>query len=283
MNFSSDIYEIQTILKMNTDFDKHLLPLLKFGHFLFGSNQKVKSLSLEKYNGTHATYTHFVNSEDKLTKDYIMMGVNALEKKNFDIYEDLYKIFDKDEQKMTSFIFFHEVGHKIGHTLNQQKENEKKIVYIFEKDKNMKLSEKDKEIISTQYSETFADSFAIQAMIKKYPDLDFEKTKSLISGMRMTGQSPTHMTSPGLTELKKLNSDASIEEIINNANNSSLITTQFYSNVEFTTEEYKNENVEKRAAKTNLVPLDTNQVRKNIVAAKEKFIEKFHKSDKPLI
>lgn len=270
MNFPQEVSDIEIILKTNTDLDKKLLPLMKFGHWLMNSNQEIKTLSQEKYEGINSVYSNFTHN-GRVINEHIMLGVNGLENKDIGIYKNLYKIFDADEQKLTSFVFFHELGHKVAHTLGHEKETVKKIIDIFEKEKNMKLTDEDKKIISTQYGESFGDSFALQMMMMKYPDLDFEKTKNLISGMRLDKGSSTHLTSPGLIDSKQLNPNANLEDIIDVAKKSSLVTTQFYSQIDFTKKGYNTENTDKRKIEISLTPLDNKAVMNNIIKSRITF------------
>lgn len=271
MNFPQEVSDVEIIFKTNTNLDKHLLPLMKFGHWLFETSQERRLLVQEKYEGVSSVYSHFSDPNGKPVNDYIMLGVNGLDNKDLGVYKILYKIFDNDEKKLTSFIFFHEIGHKVGQSLNNENKKVQKIIDIFEKEKKLKLTPEDKQVISTQYSESFGDSFALQMMMKKYPEINFEKTKTLIAGMRLTSGSPTHLTSPGIVVSKQLSSDSGLEEIIKCSNQSALVTTQFYSGMIFTTDTTDFEYITKRQAIVNIIPIDSNSVKDNIIKARIAF------------
>lgn len=271
MDFPKEIFDTEIIFKNNTSLDKHLLPLMKFGHWIFETSQERKYLIQEKYKGVSSLYSYFSDSNDKPINDHIMLGINGLDSKDFGVYKILYKIFDNDEKKLTSFIFFHEIGHKVGQSLNNENKKVQKIIDIFERDKKIKLTPEDKQIISIQYGESFGDSFALQMMMKKYPAINFEKTKTLIAGMRLTSGSATHLTSPGIVVSKQLSSDSGLEEIIKYSNQSALVTTQFYSGMIFTTDTTDFEYITKRRSIVNIIPIDSNSVKDNIIKARIAF------------
>ncbi len=269
---SNEIVDTDVILKHQTTIDKAFYPLMKLGHFLFQTSKDMQIESQNKYEGISSHYhLSTKNSNQKVLNEYIMLGINALESKDSGVYKALYEIFNKDEQQLTSFVFFHELGHKIGLRVFSQDAEVGKIFDKFEQEKGIKLSKEDKEIISSQYSETFSDSFAISMMKKKYPELDFEQTKDLVAGFRLKSGNATHLTSPGLVSLNKTEQSTELKDILDSAKHSALITTQFYSEIDFSKAHNNEKQAEGRDTPVKLVELDAASVRDKITAAREKF------------
>lgn len=270
MDIPKEILETNIILKHHTNLDKTFYPFMKFGQLLFNWNEEEKLEGDEKYSGKFSTYNSF-NRENGSIQEYIMLGVNSLEKKE-GIYKAAYEIFGNDEQKLTSFIFFHELGHRISNKLFSEEKNVNEILKTFEKEKGVILSVEDKKIIQSQYSETFSDSFSISMMAKKYSDLDFEKTKEMIAGYRLNSNSTTHLSSPGLIELGNIDRDSSLQDIFIAAEKSALTTTQFYSNIDFSKVRSDERQAKGREKPVQLINLDYDSVRQKINNAREKFL-----------
>lgn len=90
----------------------------------------------------------------------------------------LFKIF-KSNEKVLSYIFFHEFGHRID--LENEYTNKLIVSLVSEEDNNNISNLKD---TIGQLEESFADAFAIKMMISRYPELEFNETKKLIAGLR---------------------------------------------------------------------------------------------------
>lgn len=281
IDLPQEIIDTSVLLKHHTTIDKAFYPLMKFGQTLFNWSEEQKLDGDAKYEGKFSAYHSFGNKND-LISEYIILGVNGLELKNDRIYHDLYKSFGNDDRKLTSFLFFHELGHKVGHKILSQEKNMTEILKTFEKEKGITLNSEDKEIINSQYSETFADSFAIALMVKKYPDLDLEKTKEMIAGLRLNSGSHTHLSAPGVIQLSNIDRNTKINDIFSAAEKSALITTQFYSDIDFSKTDSNEKQTEGRDNPVKLINLDVNSVRQKIQNAREKFLVAQKSNDKGL-
>lgn len=266
-----DILDTRVILKHNTLIDQALHPLMKVGHLLFPTSQEEQMVSQKKYEGSYSFY-YSLKKNDEILQEYVMLGVNSLEERGSTIYKDFTHIF-QNEQQITSFIFFHEMGHKISHDLLKQKNTMTKIFDTFEKEKGVKLSLEDKQIITDQYAETFADSFAIAMTVKKYPSLDFEKTKELVSGLRLLNGDATHLSSPGVISMKKIEDSHTLDDILKIAQECALITTQYYSPIDFSLMDSKTPQAENRGAPVKLIDLDPETIRNKMLLARQKFAD----------
>ncbi len=264
-----DILDTRVILKHNTLIDKALYPLMKVGNFLFPTSEEEQMVSQKKYEGSYSVY-YSLKKNGETIQEYVMLGVNSFDDKNSTIYKDFSHILE-NKQQITSFVFFHEMGHKISHTIMNQKNAMNKIFETFEKEKGIKLSIEDKQIIEQQYTETFADAFAIAMTTKKYPNLDFEKTKELLSGSRLLDGDPTHLTSPGVISMKKIEPSHTLDDILKIAQESALITTQYYSPIDFSLMNGKIPQAENRDAPVKLIDLDADTVRKKMLLARQTF------------
>lgn len=270
IDLPKEIVDTDVLLKHHTTIDKAFYPLMKFGQNLFNWSEEQKLDGDAKYEGIFSAY-HSLGNKNNLTQEYIMLGVNGLEQKSDKIYHDLYKSFGNDDPKLTSFIFFHELGHKVGKQLLSEEKNINEILQTFEKEKGITLNIEDKKIIYSQYSETFADSFAIALMVKKYPDLDLEKTKEMVAGYRIDSGSHTHLSAPGVIQLSNIDKNTKMNDILSSAEKSALITTQFYSNIDFS-KTGKEPQAEGRSNPVQLVNLDVNSIRQRITDARTKFL-----------
>lgn len=270
MEVPKEIVDIEVIYKSHGLIDKAFYPLMKFGQWAFGFEQALKDMNDSKYDGTNSMYSAYLDKDGKILNEYIMLGVNALEAKEMSTYKSLYQIFGYDEQKMTSFIFFHEFGHKVANAINNEEENLDKLVSLFEKEKDITLSKEDKKIIRTQYSETYADNFGLMMMVKKYPELDFEKSRDLLAGLRLNNADETHLSSPGILQAQKPSEKTNLKEIMVASEKNALATAEFYSPIDFTN--MKGDTVEKRSIPVIFSGLDVTQVKSKMNTARDKFL-----------
>lgn len=268
MEIPKEIIDIEVIYKSHGFVDKAFYPLMKFGQWMLNFDESHIESTDAKYEGKNSMYGAYVEN-GKILNEYIMLGINALEEKDIKIYKSLYKIFGYDEQKMTSFIFFHEFGHKIASAMNNEEETLDKLVTLFEKEKDVILSKESRKIMRTQYSETYADNFALMMMAKKYPDLNFEKSRDLIVGLRLDNGQETHLSSPGLVLAQKPNEHTTLKEIMKASENGALATAEFYSPIDFAN---ISKDIDKPSIAVTLVGLDTTNVRNQINTAREKFL-----------
>ena len=271
MKVPKEIINIEVIYKSHGLADKAFYPLMKFGQWAFGFEDSLKKMNDSKYDGTSSMYSAYLNNNGAILNEYIMLGVNALEDKKISIYKDLYKIFGYDEQKMTSFVFFHEFGHKVANTMNNEEQNLNKLVAFFEKEKGVILSKEDKKIIRTQYSETYADNFALMIMVKKYPELDFEKSRDLLAGLRLNSADETHLSSPGILQAQKPSDKTTLNDILLASEKGALATAEFYSAIDFTKTDLDTKD-SKRNIPVNFAELDIVKVRSNMNDARDKFL-----------
>lgn len=278
INLPKEIVETKVILKNQTEIDRMLHPLVKYGYNFYKLNEEQRFSSDLKYEGKTSYYLNYKE------EDYIMLGLNTIEnsikKKEKDHYTTM---FGYDEGKIFSYIFFHEIGHKISKTIKEEENSLNKILGTFEKEKGIVLSESDKSVIKKQYSETFADSFALCMTVKKYPELDFEKTKNMIAGYRMVDHEPTHFTSPGVIAMKDLNCQGNMQDILLSAEKSALVTTQFYSEIDFSKVTYydhfsdserklKQNQPKGREVPVEIIDLDVMSVKGKMREARIKFL-----------
>ncbi len=270
LNLPKSIVDTDIILKHHTNVDKTFYPLMKLGQILFNWNEDKKLEGDSKYKGNYSAY-HAIKKNENIINSYIILGVNGLESKN-EIYADLYKVFDNDEKKLTSFTFFHELGHIVSDKLLSEDKNIKILIDSFEKQNGITLSKEGKKTIQEQYSETFADAFAIAMMVKKYPKLNFEKTKEMIAGLRYYNAEYSHLTAPGIIELSKIDKDTNIENIFIAAEKSALTTMQFYSDINLSKVESNKNQAKGIDNQVKLINLDTISVRERMHNARAKFL-----------
>jgi hypothetical protein len=272
MDIPKEIIDIDIIYKSHGLVDKAFYPLMKVGQWVFNYGDAQKEMNESKYDGTNSMYNAYLDKDGKILNEYIMLGVNALEAKDMSTYKNLYKIFGYDEQKMTSFVFFHEFGHKIANALNNEEQNLDTLVTLFEKEKDIILTKEDKKIIRTQYSETYADNFGLMMMVKKYPELDFEKCRDLLAGLRLNNSDETHLSSPGIIQAQKPGDKSTLKDIMVASEKGALATAEFYSPIDFTNLERKGESIEKRSIPVVFSGLNAVQVRDKMNSAREKFL-----------
>lgn len=155
-------YDIQNVMV-----DKYTNYLLQDQEALknFGVPSKYLNTSvyfINKNNNTTPPNYNAVKKEIKLTLDFFES--NTLTRNVFN------NVFEFDEQKVFSFIYFHEFAHTINiKQLDIKNDNNTEITNLLHK----------------QYLEAFADIFAIYMMKKRYSDIDLEKTKTLLAGLRI--------------------------------------------------------------------------------------------------
>lgn len=266
-----DILNVRVILKSPDAFDKAFFPLMKFGHWAFNWGDDQKALAKGNYDGNNSMYSSIADLNNKVIRDYIIIGTNALEDKEIKLYQGLYEIFGNSDEKMTSFVFFHEFSHKLGNSLKNNDDRVQEIYNSFEKDKRIILNKEDKANISTKYSETFADTLALMIMTKKYPEMNFEKTRDMLSGLRSSFYG-NHLTSPGLVETIQPDKNASLEDMMISAEKSSLITSQFYSVIYFNLLGSNSTNTDIQPEEAKLIKIDRDSITEKIYQSRDKFL-----------
>ena len=262
VNLNSDIQFNTKLEKLAREF------MLSFGHFFWSNEdtEKIKSFNINRFNEIDGN-TFFYDPNYK----FISFGENALEKIN-----NNQKVFDS-KQEFMSYVFFHELAHhifikeKLNHNLNDFIEN-------MEYKKGLKFSDDDVKEINVQANEAFADAFSMIMLSKRYPNMDIEKTKNLLAGMRISNSNFSHQTAPALIELKTNQLD-SFDDILKTSLLAMKTNIAFYQNI--TTENnYTNEQLEARTSSVNLgVNVNFSEIKNNMANLRSKYIEISQKND----
>lgn len=139
----------------------------------------------------------------------INLGINTFEEKK-GIYKAFYNVFES-EKKLTSFVFFHEFGHAVSRANPDDAIYQIYTQYI--NVKNKRLDMPFMQSLRTLHSETFADVFALHMLTTRYPDINIDKVKDMLAGLRSTHGGHTHNTSYSLVSYK-IKSGLKIKDIV---------------------------------------------------------------------
>lgn len=204
------------------------------------------------------------NNTKELYNSSIAVGVRALQK------HGMFRQTFPETNIRTSFIFYHELGHYLLASLHDTKgirlmDDRESLLQHIQNNSSEPITNKGKENIELQYSETAADAFAMMMLKLKYPDIDIKERTQLLSGGRSDDAEITHMSSAGLAvlaeDIERLPSNITVEELLTKSKEIATINTEFFSDVSF----------DKKSVSISPINLDTNTILNNVVLAKKKY------------
>lgn len=195
----------------------------KYTNYLLQDQEALKNFGVpSKYLNTSV---YFVNKNNNITPPNYSAAKKEI-KLTLDFFESntltrnvFNNVFGFDEQQVFSFIYFHEFAHTI------------KIKQInIKNDNNTEINN----LLKKQYLEAFADIFAIYMMKKRYPDIDIEKTKNLLAGLRifwdLKNNDAVHNSAIALLS-KNIVKDINYEQLVELSQNAAKINTDNYEKV----------------------------------------------------
>lgn len=186
LGFSNDIEQMRIILKHHQTQDNLFFPLMKMGTFLFNLSDADKLEVNDRYYGLTSQYKAYISPDGHIEDEYVMIGLNALQDNHEPVYHKMKELFGSEE-KVSSFVFFHELGHKLS-------QNSLSISFIenwYQKN-GIVLSKEEKNLLFMRYGEFFSDNFSLQMMLKRYPELNMESLTEIIYQVRALEKDGIH-------------------------------------------------------------------------------------------
>lgn len=204
----------------------------------------------------------------------IYIGLPALEDKEHSYTSGLSKIFT--EQQKYDYVFLHELSHFISkEMLGNEHKTESQIYELvlseFEKvqgSHNFQHSQKDKEMIVSQYKESVADVLAVQFLYKKYPELIKKDIPHQLAKLRASTTDSSHLNVLALNSAQQNNYD-SLEDMLSYARQKALENTEFFS-----TTSYANDGSEHVQERKKLVKLTSKfQAQEHVKKIRQLYLE----------
>lgn len=257
MNFikslhSNDSEYVDKLNKLPIYFIQKQTFLDKIAHRLLESKIKTSDKNEVDYyqnnlmtnEGLNNFVNNYYNDDGKIKSSAVFMGTERFDKgKNKGTFiSNLQEAFLGNKRHTLDFVFFHEMGHFISKQMKNSKGNvedqEIKNWYKqFEEKQKTSITDSDKKIIQSQYTESIGDIIGLQLFLSKYKN--YKDTNVLIDCIVATrlanSDDSEHMNVAALIsfkdEIKKHGIPKTLEEMVDKAQYFALKNTEFYSSV----------------------------------------------------